>query len=188
MKRTLIALALSAVTVVAQADTYDLATSHTFPIFEVKHMDLSTFRGRFDKTTGTLNLDLANKTGSVEATIDVNSVSTGVDKLNEHLKSPEFLDAAKYPTITFKSTELKFKGDKLAEVTGDLTIHGVTKPVTLVVKYFACHPLPPQMQNKPACGADAETTIKRSDFGVKYGIPMVGDEVGIEIEAEGYSK
>lgn len=187
MKKIVAVAALSLAPFVAQAaDTYEIDPTHTFPTFEISHLGLSTFRGRFDKTSGTIVLDLAKKTGSVDVTIDANSVSTGVAKLDEHLKKPDFFDTAKYPTITFKSTAFKFDGDELDEVTGDLTMHGVTKSVTLDVDDFVCKPHP--MRQTPACGADLEATIKRSDWGISTYSPNIGEEVKLKIEVEALKK
>ncbi len=187
MKKILAAaILLSATTLSAQAaeSTYKLDPTHTFPTFEISHLGFSTFRGRFDKTEGTVTLDTAKKTGSVEATIDVNSISTGVAKLDEHLKNEDFFDAKKYPTITFKSTRLKFEGDKLDEVTGDLTMHGVTKPVTLKINQFTCKVHP--MLKKEVCGADASAAFKRSDFGISYGEAYgFNMDVKLQIQVEG---
>jgi polyisoprenoid-binding protein YceI len=148
-------------------------------------MGYSTFRGRFDKSSGTIAIDLKAKTGSANVTIDVDSVSTGVDKLNTHLKSPDFFDAAKFPTITFKSSSFKFKGNKLTAVTGDLTMHGVTKPVTLTVDAFVCKPHP--YLKIPACGANATATIKRTAWGVGASPPeMLGEQVMLRIQVEAH--
>lgn len=166
----------------AAADTYELDTTHTFPYFEIEHLGLSTFTGRFDKTTGSATLDLAGKTGSVEVTIDVASVSSGVAKLDEHLQTPDFFDAAKFPKITFKSTSFTFDGDELDAVNGKLSMHGVTRPVTLDVRHFVCKEHP--MKKRPACGINLEAKIKRSDWGISNYVPAVGDEVTLRIEAE----
>lgn len=187
MKTFLAAIALSATAFsAAAADTYVIDTTHSFPSFEISHFGFSTFRGRFDKISGTITLDLAKKTGVADVTIDPASVSTGVDKLNEHLKSAEFLDVAKYPAITFKSKDFKFDGDKLTAVSGDLTIRGVTRPVTLAVKNFKCAEHP--MKKVPACGADATATIKRSEFGVSTYSPNVGEEVTLDLQVEAQVK
>ncbi|SER01642.1 Polyisoprenoid-binding protein YceI [Solimonas aquatica] len=186
-KKLLCATALSGFVIAAQAaDTYEFDPTHTFPRFSISHLGFSTFRARFDKTTGSATLDTAKKSGSVEATIEVASISTGVDKLNEHLKAPDFFDAAKFPTISFKGTQFKFEGDKPVEVTGELSMHGVTKPVTLKFTSFNCGQHP--MMKIAVCGADLETTVKRSDFGISYAVPMVGDEVSILIEVEARKK
>lgn len=188
LKKLSAVLLLSGVAAVAQAaeTSYVIDPTHTFPTFEISHLGFSTFRGRFDKTEGVITLDTAKKTGSVEVTIDVNSVSTGVPKLDAHLKKDDFFDAAKYPTITFKSTKFKFDGDELDEVTGDLTMHGVTKSVTLDVDDFVCkqHPL----AGVWACGANLETKIKRSEWGISTYSPNVGEEVTLKIEVEAHQK
>jgi len=166
------------------AETYAIDPTHTFPGFEINHLGFSTFRGRFDKTSGTITLDVAKKTGSADITIDVASVSTGVAKLDEHLLKDDFFDVAKYPTIVFKSKDFKFKGDKLSAVQGDLTMHGVTKPVTLTVSSFVCkeHPL----KKIQACGADASVKIQRSQWGITTYSPNVGEEVTLQIEIEAH--
>lgn len=176
------AVAVLSGTAVAAPDSYMVDSGHTFPSFEINHLGFSTQRGRFDKTAGRVMLDRQAKTASVEITIDTNSIDTGNPKLEEHLRKPDFFDVAKYPTIAFKSTKAHFNGDTLASLDGDLTLHGETKPVTLTVSRFNCAPHP--MTKKPACGADAVTTIKRSDFGMKYGIPVIGDEVKLLINIE----
>ena len=186
MKKLLLATLLGTTSFAATAADYELDPTHTFPYFRINHMGTSTFTGRFDKTTGTASIDQKKKTGSVEVTIDVASLSTGVDKLNEHLAQPEFFNTKKYPTITFKSTAFKFDGDKLDEVHGNLTMLGVTKPVTLDVEHFACKQHP--MKKKEFCGIDLEGEIKRSDWGMSAYVPMVGDEVELRIEAEALVK
>ncbi|MGH8460200.1 MAG: YceI family protein [Stenotrophobium sp.] len=164
------------------ADTYTIDPNHSFQKFSYHHLGFSHPEGRFDKTSGSITLDMARHSGSADVSIAVNSVSTGVPALDEHLQGADFFDAAKYPTITFKSHDFKFDGDKLVAVTGDLSIHGVTRPVTLDVTNFACHPHP--MTKKPACGVDASATIKRSEFGVGAYVPAVSDEVKLTLEVE----
>lgn len=187
MKKLVLAALLGAASfTVSAADNYEFDPTHTFPYFRISHMGVSTFTGRFDKTSGTASLDLKKKTGSVDVTIQVASLSTGVDKLNEHLAQPDFFNTAKYPTITFKSTAFKFDGDKLDEISGNLTMLGVTKPVTLEVEKFACREHP--MLKKQVCGIDLEGKIKRSDWGMSAYVPMVGDEVELQIEAEALKK
>ena len=168
------------------ADVYNIDPNHTSATFQFKHLGFSTFTAKFAKTSGTVSLDPAAKTGSADITIDATSVTTGVPKFDEHLQSKDFFEVATYPTITFKSQKFQFNGDQLASVSGDLTIHGVTKPVTLTVTSFACKEHP--MAKMPACGADAKTTIKRSEFGVGNFVPMVGDEIPLQIEIEAIKK
>jgi polyisoprenoid-binding protein YceI len=164
------------------ADSYTVDSYHTFPHFSINHLGFSTLQGRFDKTTGTVTLDRAAKTGSVNISIETGSVSTGYVKRDEHLKSPDFFNAAEFPAITYKSTAMHFKGDKPASVDGNLTIAGVTKPVTLTIDAFNCGTNP--MNKKEECGAAASAQIKRSDFGVKYGLPVIGDDVKLVFEIE----
>jgi polyisoprenoid-binding protein YceI len=173
-----IALPLSALA----ADSYTIDSAHTFPNFTISHLGFSTMHGRFDKTSGKVTLDRAAKTGSVEIAIETSSVSTGFEKRNDHLKSPDFFNAAEFPTITFKSTAVHYMGDTPSSVDGNLTISGVTKPVTLTIDAFKCGAHP--MNKKEMCGADASAQIKRSDFGIKYGLPAIGDDVKLQFEIE----
>ncbi|MDP2760272.1 MAG: YceI family protein [Sideroxyarcus sp.] len=166
----------------AASETYIIEGTHTMPRFEYSHFGYSTQVSRFDRTSGTIILDRAAKTGSVDVVIDAKSVNTGYPLFNEHIQGEDFFDTAKYPTITFKSKALKFDGDKLASVDGDLTIKGVTKPVTLTVTSFHCMPHP--MRKKDACGANATTKIKRSEFNAGKHAPYVSDEVTLTIPVE----
>jgi polyisoprenoid-binding protein YceI len=170
----------------AAMDTYDLDPTHTYPNFTINHLGFSTMHGRFNSSMGTIQLDLAGKKGSVEITIEAASIDTGFKKRDDHLRSPDFLNVVEYPQITYKSTKVSFTGDKQATVEGNLTIMGVTKPVTLNVTSINCgvHPF----NKKEVCGFDANATIKRSDFGVKYGLPAIGDEMKLQLEAEGVKK
>jgi polyisoprenoid-binding protein YceI len=129
-------------------------------------------------------LDRKAKKASVDISIDAASIDTGLDKLEQHLRAEDFFDVAKHPTIVFKSTSARFKGDKLASLAGDLSMHGVTKPVKLTVTAFHCGMNP--MVKKEACGAEATAVIKRSDFGINYALPAVGDEVTLHIQVEGH--
>jgi len=167
---------------VLAADTYSIDPGHTHPSFEISHFGWSTQRGRFDKVSGKLTLDRAAKTGGVEVTIDVASISTGVAKLDEHLKSEDFFNVAKFPTMTFKSKKLNFTGDKPSSVDGEITLLGVTKPLTLTISAFQC--APNKFVNKDACGADATGTIKRTDFGMTKYAPNLGDDVKLVINVE----
>jgi polyisoprenoid-binding protein YceI len=164
------------------ADSYTVDPLHTFPRFRINHLGFSTMQGRFDKTSGKVTLDRAAKTGSVELAIETASVNTGFYKRDDHLKSPDFFNAAEYPTITYKSTAIRFKGDTPSSVEGNLTIAGVTRPVTFTIDAFNCGANP--MNKKEECGADASAAIKRSDFGVKYGVPNIGDDVKLILEIE----
>jgi len=187
MKHTLAALALVATAFGASAaDTYVIDNTHTFPTFEYTHFGYSTASAKFNTTKGTITLDLKKKTGSVDVTIDVASVNSGVPKLDEHLKSKDFFEADKYPSITFKSSAFRFDGDALSEVAGDLTVHGVTKPITLKVTSFVCKEHP--MKKVPACGANAVASLKRSDFGVGAYAPAISDEINLRIQVEAHKQ
>ncbi|PWB59594.1 MAG: polyisoprenoid-binding protein [Betaproteobacteria bacterium] len=166
------------------AETYTLDSTHTFPSFEVSHLGYSIQRGRFNKTTGKITLDAAAKKGSAEITIDAASIDTGLAKLEEHLRGDDFFNVAFFPTITFKGDKFAFEGDKVKSVGGTLTLLGVSKPVTLTATHFNCADHP--MTKKKACGGDFTTTIKRTDFGMKYGVPAVGDDVTLRIQVEAF--
>lgn len=187
LNKTLLASALTlALGTVAQqaaaADVYTLDNHHTYAMFEINHLGFSTLRGGFTGIDGDLSLDLAAKTGSVNITIDANSLQTAVPDFTTHLKSADFFEVEKYPTLTFKSTAFKFEGEQLSKVEGDLTMHGVTQPITLDVTAFRCGEHP--MKKKPHCGADAQAVIKRSDWGISTYVPHVADEVTLKIEIE----
>lgn len=184
MHKTLIALALAGTlsTSALAADSYTIDARHTFPSFELSHLGFSMQRGRFNSTTGKIVLDTTAKSGSIDVTIDAASIDTGLAELEKHIRSEEFLDVEKYPTITFSSKKLKFDGDKLVGADGDFTLHGVTRPVSLKLDHFHCAPHP--MTKKFNCGANATTAIKRSEFGVSKYVPGIGDEVRIAIQVE----
>ncbi len=166
----------------AVAETYIIDPGHTYPSFEVSHFGFSIVRGRFNKTTGTAVLDLKAKKGSADITIAATSIDTGHQKRDDHLRSPDFFNAGKYPSLKFTSTDFKFDGENLTGVNGKLTILDTTKPVTLQVRSFHCAPHP--MNKKATCGIDAITSVKRSDFGMTTFLPGIGDEVKIAIEME----
>ena len=166
----------------AAPETYVIDGAHTLPRFSYSHFDYSTQLSRFDKTSGKIVLDRHAKTGSVEVTIDTTSVDTGNPLFNEHIQGEDFLDTAKYATATFISNKLKFEGDNLTTVDGTLTLKGISKPVTLVVTSFQCMPHP--MLKKEACGANATTVIKRTDFNMGKYAPNVGDDVTLSIPVE----
>ncbi len=184
MKKLLIASALAALATSAFAEpvTYTVDPTHTYATYEIGHLGFSTQRGSFTKTSGQVVVDAKAKKGAVDINIDTASLATFNDKRDEHLKGPEFFNVQKFPSITFKSKDLQFKGDKLAAVKGDLTMLGVTKPVTLKVTRFtrAKHP----MMGKDTYGADAYTVIKRSDFGMSTFVPAVSDEVKLVVSIE----
>ena len=185
VKRLSVATALFAAVLssaVAAPVTYNVDQSHTYPRFSYSHLGLSSQTSSFSKTTGTVVFDAAAKTGSVDITIDMKTVNTGFADFNGHIQGEDFLDTAKFPTATFKSSRVVFEGDKPKSIEGTLTIKGVSKPVTLTVTSFAAlqHP----MAKKQALGANAYTVIKRSEFNAGKYVPLVSDEVSIDISIE----
>ncbi len=184
MLKVVIPAALLGLSAVATAAEYTIDPAHTYPHFAISHLGFSTLYGRFDETSGSLSLDREQGTGEVEIVIQAGSVNTGHAKRDEHLRSPDFLNAAEYPEITFRSTEVTFNGEDKATVEGELTLLGATRPVTLDVDHIACGAHP--MNGKEVCGFNATTTINRSDFGVSYGIPAIGDEMRLIFGVEAY--
>lgn len=185
ISRLFTTLALSAAVVApafAAAATYGVEPNHTYPRFSYNHLGFSTQQSRFDKTTGAVVYDKEGKMGSVDITIDTRSVNTGSALFNQHIQGEDFLDTAKYPTVTFKSSKVVFDGDKPVSIEGDLTMKGVTKRVTLTVTRFLAAPHP--IQKKDTIGADAYTIVKRSDFNMGKYAPAVSDEVRIDIAIE----
>ena len=184
MKKLALVAALSAFSAAALAapETYNVEPTHTYPRFEYSHFGYSNQQQRFDKTSGKIVLDRAAKTGSVDVTIDATSVNTGYALFNGHIQAEDFFNTAKYPTITFKSTGVKFEGDKPVAIDGNLTIKGVTKPVTLTVTSF--HSMAHPMLKKDAIGANAVTKVKRSEFNMGKNVPYVSDEVSLTIAVE----
>lgn len=184
MKRLAMSVALAAFAASAQAApvTYVIDNSHTYPHFTYNHLGFSNQTHKFDKTSGKVVLDRAAKAGSVVVTIDAKSVNTGYALFNEHIQAADYFDTANHPTITFKSDKMAFRDDQPVSVVGDLTIKGVTKPVTLTVTHFKCQPHP--MLKVEACGANATTQIKRSDFNMGKNAPYVSDEVTLTLAIE----
>ena len=166
----LLALATAAVlsTGAAQAANYAIDPTHTFVTFEIGHFGATTNRARFDKKQGTVEFDRAAKTGKVEISIDTTSVNSGTPTFDKHLQSADLFDAAKHPTIKFVSDKFSFNGDKVSEVTGQLTLLGKTAPVTLKATQFNCYDSP--MLKREVCGGDFETTIDRTQWGMNYGV------------------
>jgi polyisoprenoid-binding protein YceI len=181
-------LALRA-TALGDTSVWEIDPVHTSAQFAVRHLMVSTVRGEFGKTTGTLTLDEQDPTKStIEATIDATSINTRIAKRDDHLKSPDFFDVAKYPTITFKSKKIEAVGEGKFKVTGDLTMHGVTKEIVLNVEGTTKSFKDPM--GKLRIGGGATTKLNRKDFGLAYnkvlesGGVLVGDEVDITIDVE----
>jgi len=184
MKKALLLTALFAAAGLAQAEsaTYKLDPNHTAVTFEAKHFGISTLRGRWDKKEGTVTLDKAAKTGKVEFTLDMNSISTGSAGFDRHLKGDDFFSAEKFPTVKFVGDKFSFDGDKVASVSGLLTIRDQTHPVTLTATSFNCFEHP--MLKREVCGGDFEATIQRSLWGVTYAPQVTPDNVRLLIEVE----
>ena len=184
MKKLVLVIALSAFSTISLAapETFNIDPNHTFPRFEYNHFGYSNQQHRFEKTSGKIVLDRAAKTGSVEVSIDAKSVNTGSALFNGHIQAADFFDTDTYPVITFKSSAVRFDGDKPVAVDGNLTIKGVTKPVTLTVTNF--HSMPHPMLKKDAIGANAVTKVKRSEFNMGKYAPSVSDEVTLTIAVE----
>ncbi len=189
MQRNLaIVLVACAISVPAAAqDVYVGDPGHTMASFATGHLGISWVHGRFNKTTtAKVIIDRAAKKGTIETVIDTASVDTGHEARDKHVRSADYLDVEKFPTITFKSSALKFNGDTLVGADGDLTMMGVTRPVTLDVTMFRCiqHPV----NKKEMCGAEASTAIKRAEWGIKRGATGIGDDVKISIQIEAYKE
>jgi polyisoprenoid-binding protein YceI len=180
------AATVSAAAAMAAPETFVIDNSHTFERFSYSHFGMSTQLSKFNKTTGTVVIDNAAKTAKVDITIDTTSVDTGFEVFNGHIQGPDFLDTGKFPTATFKGDKVHFNGDTPVSLDGELTIKGVTRPVTLKITHYVAMPHP--MLKKDAIGADAEVVIKRSDFGASKYVPYVGDEVTITVSLEAIAK
>ena len=179
----LAAVALSAASAVAEVQTWQIDPNHTAAQFSVRHMGISTVRGAFTKVSGTAQYDPADPGKTLlEANIDAASIDTRVSMRDDDLRSPNYFDVAKYPTITFKSKSVQTAGEGKLKITGDLTIHGVTKEVVLDVDGPSSPVTDPR--GNTHLGASARTTVNRKDFGVGGSNPMVGEEITITIDVE----
>ncbi len=183
----LVALPLTAL---AAPETYTLDPYHTYPNFAIDHLGVSTMYGHFSKSSGKVTLDRAAKTGSLDITIDTASITTGDTEKgsrprtrDEHLRAADFFNVAEFPKATYKASKITFNGDQPAAVDGELTLLGVTKPVHLGIDRFKC--IAGQGGGKERCGGNASGKFKRSDFGMKFGVPNLGDEITLLIEFEG---
>ena len=172
MRKSLFALAAAATLTAGVAHaapaTYAIDPAHTFVTFEISHFGASVNRGRFDKKEGTVQFDRAGKTGKVEISFDATSINSGTPAFDKHLQSADLFNAAQHPKITFVSDKFSFNGDKVSEVSGQLTLLGKTGPVTLKANQFACYQSP--MLKREVCGGDFEATIDRTQWGMNYGV------------------
>ncbi len=176
--------ALCSQSALAQSATYKIDPTHTFVHFEAKHFGTSLNRGRWDKKDGEIQFDKAGKTGKVDITMDMSSISTGVAPFDNHLRGADFFDVANFPTARFIGSGFKFDGDKVTEVTGELTMRGKTAPLTLKAVGFNCY-MHPRLQRE-VCGGDFEGLVQRSVWGVNWGIAnnAVPDNIRITIQVE----
>lgn len=189
-KRVAMILAAALPTVaVAAPESYTIDPIHSFPYFAVDHLGISTIHGHFEKMTGKVVLDRAAKSGAIELTIPTATVNTGdQDKgsrprsRDDHLRTADFFNIAEFPQMTYKAAKLNFTGDTPSSIDGELTLLGVTKPVTLTITRFKCNPASGTAKEK--CGADVTGKFRRSDFGMKTGIPNIGDEIMLLVNVE----
>lgn len=180
-------LALASSAALAAPVTYDIDPDHTYPSFEADHMGgLSVWRGKINKSAGTIVLDREAGTGTVEVVMDMTTFDTGHDKMDEHSKSGDILDVANYPSATYKGKLVDFMDGAPTRVEGELTFHGVTKPVELTINTFKCMEHP--MKKIEVCGADAVGHFNRDDFGVDYGKPMFDMGVKILVTVEAFKQ
>jgi polyisoprenoid-binding protein YceI len=174
--------AVSAAPALAAPEEFNVDSTHTYPTFAVRHLGISTQRGRFDATTGKIILDRAAKQGSIDISIDTTSVSTGSPKIDNVLRGEDFFHVEKHPRMLFKSASLEFEGDVPKAAKGDLTLLGVTKPVTLVIDHFGCTRLP--FFVRTTCGADVNVVISRAQFGMTAYAAFLSDDVRISVQVE----
>jgi len=186
-----IAAAVLSLGATAAPESYTIDPFHTFPYFTVNHLGLTNLMGRFDKTSGKITLDTVAKTGSVDLVIEAGSITTGDSDRgarprtrDEHLRSPDFFNAAEFPRITFKGATARWTGDAPAAIEGQITLLGVTRPLTLTVESWKCIPDPLAQGKRQRCGGNANGTIKRSDFGMKAFVPAISDELRLYLALE----
>ena len=170
-------------TTVASSATYDIDDVHSSALFRVQHAGAGQFWGRFTDVDGTMSFDAANAPTGFDITISIESVDSGEPKLDGHLKSPDFFNVKEFPSMTFRSTGLKKGANGMFEATGDLTMHGVTKPITSVIEVTGMA----DMGMGARAGVEATFSVKRSDFGMNYGVEkgMIGDVVKVIVNLEG---
>jgi polyisoprenoid-binding protein YceI len=180
-----IVLGAASLAALAAPVTYNIDSNHTYPTFEADHLGgLSYWRGKINSSSGTVTLDKEAQTGTVNVTMDMKTIDFGHQGLNDHAQTPDLFDTAKFPTATYTGRLTNFRNGAPTAVEGELTLHGVTKPLTLTINKFSCKEHP--MQRREVCGADASATLNRGDFGVNFGQQMgfdMGVTLRISIEA-----
>jgi polyisoprenoid-binding protein YceI len=183
MRFLLLTLVVVGLPVTALAESYTIDPMHSSVYFAINHLGFTTVYGRFDTFAGKVTVDWENGTGTVEVTVDAASVDTNVAKRDDHLRSPDFLNAVEFPKITYRSDQLTVRdGGTAGAAAGQLTLNGVTRPVALEVSHVHCGTNP--LNHKDTCGFDAAARLMRSDFGIKYGLPGLGDEVTLMFGVE----
>lgn len=183
-KSLLLAMAAcgAATTVVAEPKVYTIENGHTYPSFEVSHRGLSYWRGKFNKTTGKIWLDREKQTGKVEVTVDTSTANFGLPVMDQRAKNEDWFYVEKYPTATYKSDSITFKNGTPAEINGQLTLRGITKPVKLQIVHFRCEMS--AMFKREVCGADAKAELDRRDFGMTHDIFNNDGSVRLQIAIE----
>ncbi len=176
-------LALAATPAAAEPARYTLDPAHSWVQFELSHFGTSTIRGRLGPAGGSVSLDPGAGRGEIGVTIPMASVSTGLAAFDKHLRDAELLATTEHPTAWFVSRDLRFDAGRLTELRGELTLRGVSRGLTLTAKRYACY-LHPVLQRE-VCGGDFEGRLRRSDFGIDYGLPFVRDEVTLRVQVEG---
>ena len=188
--RALLASVVAAIAIpaIAAEESFVVEPVHSQPSFETRHIGMSPQRGNFGKVSGKVTLDRAEKKGTIDITIDATSIRTFDARLDAIVKGERFFNVEKFPTLTFKSDKVTFDGDRVVGVDGDMTMIGVTKPVSFKVVNFTCGENP--FNKKPMCGAEATATIKRSEFGMTYGLNIGNpdDEIKLMIPIEAYKE
>lgn len=180
------AAALAAGTANAASAVYEIENNHTMPKFEVSHNGFSFHTGIFTKTSGKIVMDLEAKTGSMDVTIDAGSMITGVGVMEAALKGKDFFNVEQFPTMSYKGTHFNFEGNKLVSVDGEFTLLGVTRPLSLTLTHFICGQHP--RSKKEECGANAVGQLKRSEYGMKAYLPIIGDDIKLMIQTEAYKQ
>lgn len=179
-----LAWSLSSATGAQAVERFTLDPTHTFPSFEIRHQGISTMRGKFNRTQGRVVLDPQGQENRIEVSVDANSVDTGMDNLNQILRGGSFFNTAQYPEMRFTASQIEFKDGLPVRARGQLTLLGQTRPMELEIRDYACtrHFL----TRRTMCGADVHGVLRRSEFGMNAWIPLVGDEVRLAIEVEGF--
>ncbi|HNQ03266.1 MAG TPA: YceI family protein [Thiobacillaceae bacterium] len=172
-------------TVTAQAvERFTLDPTHTFPSFEIRHQGISTMRGKFTRTKGQVVLDPLGQENRIEVSVDASSVDTGMDNLDQILRGGSFFNVAQYPEVRFSATQIEFREGRPVLARGQLTLLGQTRPMELEIRDYAC--TKHFLTRRSMCGADVHGVLRRAEYGMTAWIPLVGDEVRLAIEVEGF--